>query len=78
MLFHPSPIVRGTTAFLAGIQGRNDLKSDLEALLKDPSDVSPVISANAMKDIGNTVAQCASLALERISGSASAPDLRAW
>lgn len=78
MAFHPNPIIRGTAAFLAGNQQRNNLVGNLNLLKGDLSEVSLFISDNAMKDLGKTVAQSASLVLGRISGEIPEADPKTW
>ncbi len=78
LLFHPAAIIRGTAAFVAGIQRRSSVQRDLEFLESDPSEVAGFSSTEAMKDIGNTVSQSARLALERISGHGPPVRLNTW
>lgn len=78
LLFHPRPDVRGGMAFVAGHQKRHEMAQQLRMLQEDPSEVTAFYSDRAMQDIGTTVAECASIALARISGDRPEVDTTAW
>ena len=68
LLFHPSPAIRGTPAFLIGHRRLKKFEAELRILHDDPSEMESFLSARAMLDIGRTVSECADLAFGAVCG----------